>query len=167
MLKVSKSSWHYRLLEFKEKQVWGFDYPDTPSNLCSYFWEVVRSFFLLPLYWISIPLGWALGFRFSGRPEFPFRTMKYPRQLIYTSLAVWAATTAWVLAFPREPFMQIYEVVFLLGALGAIVYFVIEVLPELIGKAKHKVDGMSFAQMAKEVIRAKKKRMCPEIMVVD
>jgi len=36
-----------------------------------------------------------------------------------------------------------------------------------IGKAKHKVDGMSFAQMAKEVIRAKKKRMCPEIMVVD
>lgn len=68
MLKVSSTSWHYRLR--------GQIFEDPPKDLCRYFWSTVASAILCALiavgyalYWVFRPLGRLLGrgFRRFGR----------------------------------------------------------------------------------------------------
>lgn len=84
-LVLSKTSWHYKLKHW----MWDIDFEDV-KNACPYYWGLVFSILLLPLYLISLGISEGSLFIWNKLPKFKKLAFKLPipqsKKEIYTKI---------------------------------------------------------------------------------
>lgn len=142
-MKVSKNSWHYKLLT---KGVFGFGFVSrhkVRQDLCRYFWQVAGTIFgTFVLFLVIIPL--VVG----GFVVVPL-----------SELVAWIVTGTYVSGTPG----------FALG-IAPLVMLILITVGLIVGYIKKRVKAVSAhsePNLAVEWVKAKKSKVCPSITFVD
>jgi len=183
MLKVSNTSWHYRL---RAKT-----FSSEPKDLCSYFWSTVASAMAIVLLAIGRLLAW-LG-RGLGRVLKPLGRLGPPLEWLIPRLLVIAMFGLALFMLGWLAYIAITQTIdFLIGLAVVIggVLFVLALIAAAYGVHRHrqahrstkpkmeteakvekepkpKSEGSSTLRMLWAFLVAKKKKACPLIEVID
>ncbi len=185
-MQISKKGLIYCLAYFYGKE------PQGTTNLCNLFWRFVLGSFLATILVIIfgslVSLGFIIGFFFAARPsifkedhldETPMtsynRWLKIRGHKVFPIFfVILGLLIKSFLTLPMATILWMLEVIgVIVGVLAAIffVFFAAVSMPKLFRMARHflskKTQEIPTYQLVKEYIKAKKKRVCPIVTIVD
>lgn len=160
MLRVSATSWHYRL--YKWTQRYG-NWPNSePKSLCSYFWSIV----LTPLFIYSATFRKVVE-SVLFRPFVWLGRLNQTALIIVVTAVITTVIVCWGFLWPHKLLIAAIVVVGIIVA-GVLLLLIALGIAELSDRRKSGSDLEPITgQLIFEFVRAKKRRVCPLIEVVD
>jgi len=164
-MKISSSSWHFRLWAYRQKFFSGdsddrIRHHSLQLTLCSYFWSVIWTIWVFFFFYaIRVPLGYIFGLRWvKGEHEF---ILKNKIHAICVVVFLLLMPTFIAILNPKVTPVAL-TTLFIYFIIGVIV--ALEKLKMYLNLYPRKED--SFYNVTKEFIKAKKAKVCPNIEVI-